>query len=207
MKALRILPVAALLMLTANLAVAQTKKETFNVSGNCGMCKSKIEKAAKEAGAKEASWDADSKQLTVTYKSSSTNTAKIQQKIADVGYDNVGFKATAEAYNNLHGCCKYDRDATATKESCCSEGAKCAHHSEETHSAKMDCCKDGKCSKEGHTGKDCCKDGKMDCCKDGKCSKEGHTGKDCCKDGKMDCCKDGKCSKEGHDGKECCKKS
>jgi hypothetical protein len=25
------------------------------------------------------------------------------------------------------------------------------------------------------------KDGKMDCCKDGKCSKEGHDGKDCCK--------------------------
>ena len=49
----------------------------------------------------------------------------------------------------------------------------------------------------------------MDCCKDGKCTKEGHDGKDCCKNinaGKMDCCKDGKCTKEGHDGKDCCKK-
>ena len=142
-------------------SLAQTTTETFKVSGNCGMCKSKIEKAAKEAGAKEANWNADSKELTVTYKSSSTNTAKIQQKIADVGYDNVGFKASNEAYDKLHGCCKYDRAAAET----------------------MDCCKDGKCSKEGHNGKDCCKKegGKMDCCKEGKCSKEGHDGKDCCK--------------------------
>lgn len=137
MKTLRIFPVAALLMLISNLVVAQTTTETFKVSGNCGMCKSKIEKAAKEAGAKEATWNVDSKELTVTYKSSSTNTAKIQQKIAEVGYDNVGFKTTTEAYNKLHGCCKYDREAAA----------------QET----MDCCKDGKCTKEGHDGKDCCK--------------------------------------------------
>lgn len=165
MKTIKI--VAAMLLVTAlTITVnAQTKTETFKVSGNCGMCKSKIEKAAKEAGAKEASWDADSKQLTVTYKNSSTSAAKIQQKIADVGYDNVGFKATTEAYNKLHGCCKYDRQA--------------ANEAGEV----MDCCKDGKCSKEGHDGKDCCKktDHKMDCCKDGKCSKEGHDGKDCCK--------------------------
>lgn len=179
MKTLRIFSLAILALGVSTLAVAQTKTETFKVSGNCGMCKSKIEKAAKEAGAKEASWNADSKQLTVTYKNSNTNAAKIQQKIAEVGYDNAGFTATTEAYNKLHGCCKYDRNAAA-----------------ET----MDCCKDGKCTKEGHDGKDCCKDGK--------CSKDGHDGKSCCKkdDHKMDCCKDGKCTKEGHDGKDCCKK-
>lgn len=162
MKSLKIFSFVALFTAVSMVAVAQTKTETFKVSGNCGMCKSKIEKAAKEAGAKDASWDADTKEMTVTYKSSSTNTAKIQQKIADVGYDNAGFKSTAESYNKLHGCCKYDRDAST---------------------ATMDCCKDGKCTKEGHSGKECCKDGehKMDCCKDGKCSKEGHDGKDCCK--------------------------
>jgi mercuric ion binding protein len=180
MKTMKIVPVLALSFLFASTAMAQSKTETFKVSGNCGMCKNKIEKAAKEAGAKEASWDTESKQLTVTYKTKSTNTAKIQQKIADVGYDNVGFKATTEAYDKLHGCCKYDREAGASKESCCSDGAKCSHHSEETHTAKMECCKDGKCTMAGHDGKDCCKkDGKMpartshsdgDCCKDGKCS-------------------------------------
>lgn len=186
MKTLRIFSLAALMMAMATLAFAQSKTETFKVSGNCGMCKSKIEKAAKEAGAKEAIWDVDTKILTVTYTSSSTNTAKIQEKIASVGYDNEGATATKESYDKLHSCCKYERAAVAneTKAACCMKDGE-----------KMDCCK---------------KDGaKMDCCKDGKCMKEGHEGKDCCKkDGeKMDCCKDGKCTKEGHDGKDCCKKS
>lgn len=183
MKALRLLPVAAL-AIVSNMVFAQTTTETFKVSGNCGMCKTKIEKAAKEAGAKEAAWDADTKLITVTYKTKSTNTAKIQQKIAEVGYDNAGAKAKDEAYDKLHGCCKYDREAGAQKASCCAGGeASCSHHSSDKHDAKADCCKDGKCTMEGHEGKDCCKgeNGKMDCCKDGKCTKEGHSGKDCCK--------------------------
>lgn len=163
MKSLKIFSLAICSFVLTTLANAQSKTETFKVSGNCGMCKTKIEKAAKEAGAKDASWDVDSKMLTVTYKSSTTNTAKIQQKIAEVGYDNVGFKSTVEAYNKLHGCCKYERETSVTE--------------------KPDCCKGCKCTMEGHDGKDCCKktEGKMDCCKDGKCTKEGHDGKDCCK--------------------------
>jgi periplasmic mercuric ion binding protein len=163
MKTLKLFSITALFTAVSMIAVAQTKTETFKVSGNCGMCKSKIEKAAKGAGATTAIWNAESKDITVTYNSSETNTAKIQQKIADVGYDNVGFKAVTTAYNKLPGCCKYVRE-------------------EQTEPA-MDCCKDGKCTKEGHDGKDCCKktDMKMDCCKDGKCTKEGHDGKDCCK--------------------------
>ena len=208
MKSFKIFSMAALFTAVSMVAVAQTKTETFKVSGNCGMCKSKIEKTAKAAGATEASWDEDTKNLTITYASSTTNTAKIQQKIADVGYDNVGFKSTMEAYNKLPGCCKYEKASMDTNEgmmSCCKDG-KCT---KEGHDGK-DCCKDGKCTMEGHDGKDCCKkgDAKMDCCKDGKCTMEGHDGKDCCKKGdtKMDCCKDGKCTMEGHDGKDCCKK-
>ena len=179
MKTLKIFSIAALSLAFATIATAQTKTETFKVSGNCGMCKSKIEKAAKEAGAKSASWDADSKDLTVTYKSSSTNTAKIQDKIATVGYDNAGAKATTEAYNKLHGCCKYERSGADKKASCCSDEASCKHDNADHHAAKADCCKDGKCPMPGHDGKDCC--AAMDCCKDGKCSKPGHDGKDCCK--------------------------
>lgn len=119
-------------MTISSLSFAQTKTETFNVSGNCGMCKTKIEKAAKDAGASAASWDVDAKQLTVTYKSSTTNAAKIQQKVAEVGYDNAGFKATAEAYNKLHGCCKYERETAAASEN---------------HSCSGKCdMKDGKCA-------------------------------------------------------------
>ncbi len=201
MKALKIFSLAALLTAVSMVAVAQTSTETFKVSGNCGMCKTTIEKAAKSAGATDANWDKDAKEITVTYKSSTTNAAKIQQKIADAGYDNVAFKSTLEAYSKLPGCCKYERTSMDTNE---------AKMSARSTGSDVACCKDGKCTMEGHDGKDCCKktDMKMDCCKDGKCTMEGHDGKDCCKktDMKMDCCKDGKCTKEGHDGKDCCKK-
>ncbi|HMU48025.1 MAG TPA: heavy-metal-associated domain-containing protein [Chitinophagaceae bacterium] len=165
MKTLKLLSLLAAGLFISQVTIAQkTVTETFPVSGNCGMCKSKIEKAAKEAGADEANWDKTKKEITVKYSTASTNTAKIQQKIAESGYDNAGFASTLEAYNKLPGCCKYERAAS--------------------DEAKMDCCKDGKCTKEGHDGKDCCKKdnaSKMDCCKEGKCTKEGHDGKDCCK--------------------------
>lgn len=141
MKALKLFSFITICLAITSVSNAQkTTTETFAVSGNCGMCKKKIEKAAKDAGATYALWDVDKKELTVKYSSSSTNTAKIQQKIADVGYDNAGFTSTTEAYNKLPGCCKYDRAA----------------------GEKMDCCKDGKCDKKGHEDKDCCKDGKCE---------------------------------------------
>ena len=86
----------------------KTKTETFQVSGNCGMCEAKIEKAAKAAGATYADWNKDTKVITVKYNSTSSNLAKIQKSIADAGYDNVGVKTTTEAYDKLHDCCKYD---------------------------------------------------------------------------------------------------
>lgn len=200
MKTLRIFSFTALMMAFATISLAQAKTETFKVSGNCGMCKSKIEKAARDAGAKEASWDVDSKILTVTYKSSSTNTAKIQEKIAGVGYDNVGFKATEEAYNKLHGCCKYDRETVNKSESCCKDG-KC-----DIQACKdAGCCQDGKCDMSVCKEKGCCKDSEK--CKEMGCC--GHE-KSMAANAKMDCCKkdaDGKtamnCSK---DDKGCCKK-
>lgn len=153
MKTLKVLSLIAISMFFVSAADAQTKKETFKVSGNCGMCKSNIEKAAKEAGAKSATWDSETKILTVSYKSSITNAAKIQEKIAAAGYDNAGATAITTAYDKLHGCCKYDREASTTKAACCADAENCKHHDSE----KMDCCKDGKCTKEGHDGKDCCK--------------------------------------------------
>ena len=184
MKTLKITSFLALFMAFASFSFAQSKTEVFKVSGNCGMCKAKIEKAAKAAGASSASWDEDTKDLKVIYKTSTTNTAKIQQEIAKVGYDNAGVKASNEAYDKLHGCCKYERAGADAKASCCKDG-KCVNAGE-------DCCKDGKCTK---STEDCCKGGKCvnasgDCCKDGKCTKSAE-----------DCCKG------GHEGSSCCKKS
>ena len=70
MKAFKIFSFAALFMALTSVSFAQNAKtETIPVSGNCGMCKGKIEKAAKSAGASDANWDVDAKMLTVKYNS------------------------------------------------------------------------------------------------------------------------------------------
>jgi len=89
--------------------VAATKTETLKVSGNCGMCKTRIEKAAKIDGVSKAEWDKTSKILAVTYDPSKTNIDEVGKKVAAVGHDNSKVKADDKAYNALDGCCKYDR--------------------------------------------------------------------------------------------------
>ena len=86
------------------------KKATFKVYGNCGMCKSKIEGAVNgKTGIYKATWDTKSKEMVVFYNPKKTSVPKIKQKIADVGYDSETHRAKKETYDNLHGCCKYDR--------------------------------------------------------------------------------------------------
>ncbi|MDQ3277197.1 MAG: hypothetical protein M3Q06_02660 [Bacteroidota bacterium] len=141
----------------ASVGFAQVKTDKIKVSGECGMCKKKIEQAAKDAGATYAEWSTDSKLLTVKYTAASTNNAKIQKAVAGVGYDTQSVKATDDAYNNLHECCKYDRTAAATNVAATS----CCDHEKCTKAA---CSKDGKCSPD------------MSCCKEAGCDT-----KDCCK--------------------------
>jgi hypothetical protein len=189
MKTLRIFSLAALFMSVAGISFAQTKTETLKVSGNCGMCKKKIEKASKDAGATYALWNKDTKILTVKYNSSTTNTAKIEKKIAGVGYDTPDFKATDEAYKKLDECCQYDREAKTGNESCCTDkcemkDGKCK---DEAACKEKGCCKDSeKCKEMGCCGheKTTASNGKMDCCKKGADGKAMNCGKDekggCC---------------------------
>lgn len=156
MKTLKSFFFSFLLISFSTVAVAQSKTDKIKVSGECGMCKTKIEKAAKTAGASYALWDVDAKVLTVKYDSKATNAAKIEKAVAGVGYDTQSEKATDEAYDGLHGCCKYDRAASAAAHS-----ASCCDH--EKCTAKG-CMKDGKCEKD------------MSCCKQAECAT-----KDCCK--------------------------
>ena len=165
MKTLRIFTLAATCMVLSVVVAAQNlKTDTIPVSGNCGMCKSKIEKAAKSAGAKEASWDADKKMLTVKYSSSSSNAAKIQQSVAAAGYDTRDVKATDEAYKNLHSCCQYDRPANADESDCCTD--KC--EMKDGKCTDMAACKDkGCCNADGvcHASHKSGNGTKADCCK------------------------------------------
>ncbi len=91
-------------------AFAQTPT-TIKVSGNCGMCKKHIEKAAKDAGATIASWDKVTKLLTVSFEAGKTSTDKIEAAVAGAGYDTEHKEASLEAYKKLDECCQYDRKA------------------------------------------------------------------------------------------------
>ncbi|MBL0146450.1 MAG: hypothetical protein IPP48_12600 [Chitinophagaceae bacterium] len=111
MKSLSIFAAIVISIFTTTLSFAQTTTTTeiIKVWGNCGMCKTTIEKAAKKAGAKTAKWNEDTKELKVTYATVKSSGTKIQQAIANAGYDTQDFTADNNAYNNLHKCCQYDR--------------------------------------------------------------------------------------------------
>ena len=107
---IRILSIAALLLVGIMSGFAQNKTEEFKVFGNCGMCEKTIEKAAKAVdGVKKADWDKETKMITITFNTEKTDLTAIKQAIADVGYDTNEIKAKDEVYNKLHSCCKYDR--------------------------------------------------------------------------------------------------
>ena len=88
---------------------------TFNVAGNCGLCKKRIETAAKLPGVNAADWDVQTKQITITYDSNKTNNKDIQKAIAAVGHDTQDVKAADDVYEKLHECCLYDREISDKK--------------------------------------------------------------------------------------------
>ena len=86
---------------------ASTKTETLKVSGNCDLCKARIEKAAKLDGVSKAEWDAKTSILSVSFDPAKTNIDLIAKKVAAAGHDNAKAKADEKAYSALPGCCKY----------------------------------------------------------------------------------------------------
>ena len=181
MKTLSLFAAILFSIFSINTSTAQTaKSETIKVWGNCGMCKTTIEKAAKKGGAKSADWNEDSKELKVTYAVSKTSSAKIQGAIAKSGYDTQDFTAVKSAYDNLHGCCKYDRKADAGTNAKCCSSEKCG--------SGADCCAGETCCKD----KSCCSkkdNAAAKCCSSEKCGKDEAA----CKD--MKDCKDKACCK------------
>lgn len=100
------------LLLLVTVMQAQKKKRNakliFEVDGVCMMCKKRIEKAALNTkGVKFASWDVNSHQLMVIVDERKTNKKLVSESVANVGHDTKEVKAPQEAYDNLHGCCKY----------------------------------------------------------------------------------------------------
>jgi periplasmic mercuric ion binding protein len=112
----RILVLVAMLLMGTATVFAGVKTEKIEVKGSCGMCKTRIEKAAKSVdGVSKATWSDETKILELVYDDTKTNADKVETAIAKVGHDTPLYKATDGSYKALPGCCKYDRSTTEKK--------------------------------------------------------------------------------------------
>lgn len=108
----RQLSVLAVMLMVSVIAFAGNKTEKFKVYGNCGMCETRIEKAAKGVeGVSKADWNKETKMIEVTLDDAKTDVHKVHMAIAKVGHDTEMHKAKNEVYDKLPDCCKYERKA------------------------------------------------------------------------------------------------
>lgn len=109
--------VTIFLMATA-VVFAGEKTEKFKVHGNCGMCETRIEKAANSVdGVSAADWDKESKMVEVQFNDSETSVDAVHKAIAKAGHDTKKYKAKDEVYEKLPACCKYDRSKEKKEQS------------------------------------------------------------------------------------------
>ena len=90
-------------------AFAQSDSTSFKVSGNCGMCKKRIEGAVKGVSVSEANWNVETKMMTVKFDPAKITAEQLQKKVAAVGHDTEKFTAEKVVYDKLPGCCLYER--------------------------------------------------------------------------------------------------
>lgn len=102
-----------MLLMTATVAFATNKTEQFTVKGACGMCETRIEKAALSVeGVTKADWDRETQKIEVVFDDEVAQLDAIHKAIAKAGHDTEKHKAKDEVYEKLPGCCKYDRTET-----------------------------------------------------------------------------------------------
>ena len=127
--------ISVLLSTTSNAQIKNAKTESVKIYGNCGMCETKIEKAGNIKKIANVDWNQETQMATLTYDAKKTNPDEILKRIALVGYDSDKFLAPDDVYNNLHGCCQYDRVAKVpVKEETTSIASNGDHSNHSNHS-------------------------------------------------------------------------
>ena len=127
--------ISVLLSTTSNAQIKNAKTESVKIYGNCGMCETKIEKAGNIKKIANVDWNQETQMATLTYDATKTNQDEILKRIALVGYDSDKFLAPDDVYNNLHGCCQYDRVAKVpVKEETTSIASNGDHSNHSNHS-------------------------------------------------------------------------
>ncbi len=109
--------VMVLMVLSAtafNAQIKNEKTETVKIYGNCGMCKSTIEKAGNMKNQSNVDWDKETKMATISYDGLKTSKEDILKRIALAGYDSDTFLAPTDTYLSLPSCCQYERAENLT---------------------------------------------------------------------------------------------
>ncbi len=85
---------------------------SIGVKGNCGMCKTTIEKSVKELDfVFDAEWGIQSKILDVKFNDPSNfDVDALNYAITESGYETMNTSANQTSYEALPMCCKYDRN-------------------------------------------------------------------------------------------------
>jgi cation transport ATPase len=105
-----------MLLLVTLSTQAQEKKNknakyTITVNGNCEQCQRRIQKAAFSVnGVKTANWSIETHNLDLTINEEKSSIFDVKKAVAKVGHDTDAVKATQAEYDNLHSCCKYERE-------------------------------------------------------------------------------------------------
>ena len=104
----KLITILVVLLTTVSFAQNKNAKVSIEVDGVCLMCKDRIEKAAiRTKGVKSAIWNVKTHELKLILDERKTDVKTIQANIIAVGHDTKELKATDEAYNKVHPCCKY----------------------------------------------------------------------------------------------------
>jgi len=101
--------IAMLFYTSSNAQIKNARTETVKIYGNCGMCKTAIEKAGAVKKQSKVVWDKESKIATLTFDAKTTTQDIILKRIALAGYDSDKFLAPDNVYSKLPECCQYTR--------------------------------------------------------------------------------------------------
>ncbi len=80
---------------------------SLKVSGNCEMCKERIETAVDVKGVKTAHWSKKSGELVVNYNPQKISAESLESSLVLAGYDTEHRTATEQKYLALPKCCRY----------------------------------------------------------------------------------------------------
>ena len=94
------------LLLISTILFAKNITTQFEVTGNCEMCKEKIEETLDVRGISYANWNTETKMLTVRFNDKKVSLYDIHKMISNVGYSTEKIPADSKSQAQLKKGCQ-----------------------------------------------------------------------------------------------------